>query len=81
MSFERHHPNHQVDRNLARARDLRSAYVFACFSAMWGLIAPAPAWRGGGAVPRPTSKSPRARQAGKPADRSRLEIIYHDHHL
>jgi hypothetical protein len=29
MSFERHHPNREVDRNLARARDLRSAYLFA----------------------------------------------------
>jgi hypothetical protein len=29
MSFERHHPNRQVDRNLARARDLRSTYLLA----------------------------------------------------
>jgi hypothetical protein len=34
MSFERHHPNHQVDRNLARARDLRSAHLFACLAAI-----------------------------------------------
>jgi hypothetical protein len=34
MSFERHHPNPQVDRNLARARDLRSAHLFACLAAI-----------------------------------------------
>ena len=38
MSFERHHPNHEVNRNLDKARDLRSAYVFACLSAIWELI-------------------------------------------
>jgi hypothetical protein len=32
MSFERHHPNREVDRNLAKARDLRSAYLFACLA-------------------------------------------------
>jgi hypothetical protein len=34
MSFERHHPNRQVDRNLAKARDLRSAYLFARLAAI-----------------------------------------------
>jgi hypothetical protein len=34
MSFERHHPNRQVDRNLAKARDLRSAYLFSCLAAI-----------------------------------------------
>jgi hypothetical protein len=34
MSFERHHPNRQVDRNLARARDLRSAHLFTCLAAI-----------------------------------------------
>jgi hypothetical protein len=34
MSFERHHPNRQVDRNLDRARDLRSAHFFACLAAI-----------------------------------------------
>jgi hypothetical protein len=34
MSFERHHPNREVDRNLARARDLRSAHLFACLAAV-----------------------------------------------
>lgn len=32
MSLERHHPNRQVDRNLGKARDLRSAYFFACLA-------------------------------------------------
>jgi hypothetical protein len=32
MSLERHHPNHQVDRNLGKARDLRSAHLFACLA-------------------------------------------------
>jgi hypothetical protein len=39
MSFERHHPNHRVDRNLARARDLRSAYLFACLATIAQLMA------------------------------------------
>ena len=39
MSFERHHANRNVDRNLARARDLRSEYVNACLSATVELIA------------------------------------------
>ena len=43
MSFERHHANRQVDRNLARARDLRSEYVNACLLATVELIARA--WR------------------------------------
>jgi hypothetical protein len=34
MSFERHHPNREVDRNLDRARDLRSAYLFAGLAAI-----------------------------------------------
>jgi hypothetical protein len=34
MSLERHHPNRQVDRNLGRARDLRSAHLFACLAAI-----------------------------------------------
>ena len=29
MTLERHHPNREVDRNLARARDLRSTYLLA----------------------------------------------------
>jgi hypothetical protein len=33
MSFERHHPNRDIDRNLAKARDLRSAYLLACLTA------------------------------------------------
>jgi hypothetical protein len=32
MSFERQHPNRQVDGNLGKARDLRSAYFFACLA-------------------------------------------------
>jgi hypothetical protein len=32
MSFERYHPNRKVDRNLGKARDLRSAYLFACLA-------------------------------------------------
>jgi hypothetical protein len=32
MSFERHHPNRAVDRNLVKSRDLRSAYLLACFA-------------------------------------------------
>lgn len=34
MSFERHHPNRRVDRNLAKARDLRSAYLVGCLATM-----------------------------------------------
>jgi hypothetical protein len=34
MNFERHHPNPQVDRNLARARDLRSVHLFTCLAAI-----------------------------------------------
>lgn len=45
MSFERHHPNREVDRNLAKARDLRSAYLFACLAAIAELMARA--WRAG----------------------------------
>jgi hypothetical protein len=32
MSFERHHPNRDVERNLGRARDLRSACLVACLA-------------------------------------------------
>ena len=32
MSFERHHPNRKVEHNLAKVRDLRSAYLFACLA-------------------------------------------------
>jgi hypothetical protein len=39
MSFERHHPNRFVDRNLAKARDLRSAYLFGCLTAIAGFMA------------------------------------------
>jgi hypothetical protein len=38
MSFERDHPNRQVDRNLARARDLRSAHLAGCIAAIAGSI-------------------------------------------
>jgi hypothetical protein len=38
MSFERHHPNRQVDRNLARARDLRGAYLLTCLAAIAGFV-------------------------------------------
>ena len=43
MSFERHHPNPKVDRNLSRARDLRGAYILASLSAIAEFIARA--WR------------------------------------
>jgi hypothetical protein len=39
MSFEHHHLNREVNRNLARARDLRSAYLFACIWAIGAFIA------------------------------------------
>ena len=39
MSFEHQHPNREVNRNLARARDLRSAYLFACAWTIGGFIA------------------------------------------
>ena len=39
MSFERHHPNRKVERNLAMARDLRSAYLFASLRAISQSIA------------------------------------------
>jgi hypothetical protein len=32
MSLERHHPNRAVDLNLAKARDLRSAYLWGCIA-------------------------------------------------
>jgi hypothetical protein len=38
MSLERHHSNRQVDRNLGKARDLRSAYLFACLATIAALI-------------------------------------------
>jgi hypothetical protein len=43
MSFERQHPNREVDRNLARARDLRSAYLFAWLATIAEFMARA--WR------------------------------------
>jgi hypothetical protein len=39
MSFERHHPNRAVDRNLGKARDLRSAYLLGCLAKIPGFIA------------------------------------------
>jgi hypothetical protein len=39
MSFERHHPNRDVDRNLAKARDLRSGYLFACLATIADFVA------------------------------------------
>jgi hypothetical protein len=38
MSFEHHHPNREVDRNLTRARDLRSAHLFACLATVAGTV-------------------------------------------
>jgi hypothetical protein len=53
MSFERHHPNRDVDRNLAKARDLRSAYLFACLATIADFIGrPWRARRGAPALPR-----------------------------
>jgi hypothetical protein len=54
MSFERHHPNRDVDRNLAKARDLRSAYVFACLSVIGEFIARAWRIRLGRPAPEPS---------------------------
>jgi hypothetical protein len=39
MGFERHQPNPEVDRNLARAGDLRSAYLFAWLATIAELVA------------------------------------------
>jgi hypothetical protein len=39
MSFERHHPNRHVDRNLAKARDLRSSYLFALLAMVAEFVA------------------------------------------
>ena len=39
MSFERHHPNRVVERNLGKTRDLRSAYLFACLATIREFIA------------------------------------------
>jgi hypothetical protein len=38
MSFDRHHPNREVDRNLAKARELRSAHVLMCLAAIGKII-------------------------------------------
>lgn len=43
MSFERNHPNREVERNLARARDLRSSYLVAALATVGARIAQA--WR------------------------------------
>src|SRR5262245_9727504 len=43
MSFERHHPNRVVERNLANARDLRSAWLLAGVATLGERIARA--WR------------------------------------
>lgn len=51
MSFDRHHPNRQVDRNLAKARDLRSAYLFACLAGIAEFIVRAFRTRGERSVP------------------------------
>mgnify|MGYP003428614750 CR=1 FL=1 len=65
MSFERHHPNREVDRNLSRARDLRSAYLFACLATITEFMGRAwRAWRRGSVPPGlelpvpPTGKQP-----------------------
>jgi hypothetical protein len=52
MSFERHHPNRDIDRNLAKARDLRSAYLFACLATMADFTARWRARRRAPALPR-----------------------------
>jgi hypothetical protein len=39
MSFERHHPNREVNRNLAKARDLRSAFLFTRLAAIAAFMA------------------------------------------
>ena len=39
MSFERHHPNQENDRNLTRARDLRSAYIVVPLLAILAFVA------------------------------------------
>jgi hypothetical protein len=51
MSFERHHPNRTVDRNLGRTRDLRSAYLFACLATIAEVMART--WRTRRGVPAP----------------------------
>jgi hypothetical protein len=51
MSFERHHPNREVDRNLVKARDLRSAYLFTCLAAIAEVMMRAFRARGGKSVP------------------------------
>jgi hypothetical protein len=51
MSFERHHPNRVVDRNLDGARDLRSAYLFACLAAIAEVMARP--WRARRRAPAP----------------------------
>jgi hypothetical protein len=51
MSFERHHANRDVDRNLAKARDLRSAYLFACLATIADFTARP--WRARRAAPAP----------------------------
>jgi hypothetical protein len=59
MSFERHHPNREVDRNLARARDLRSAYLFASLATIAEFMTCA--WRArrkGSASPRLVPRVP-----------------------
>jgi hypothetical protein len=63
MSFERQHPNREVDRNLARARDLRSAYLFAWLAAVAEFMARAwRAWRRG---PAPAGLELRVPPVGK----------------
>jgi hypothetical protein len=51
MSFERHHPNRVVDRNLERARDLRSAYLFGCLATVAEFMARP--WPGRRTAPAP----------------------------
>ena len=59
MSFERHHANRVVERNLAKARDLRSAYLFACLVTIPEFMARARrAWRRRPAPPALTLPMP-----------------------
>jgi hypothetical protein len=63
MSFERQHPNREVDRNLGRARDLRSAYLFACVATIAEFVACA--WRTRPRGPAPRGLAPPVPPIGK----------------
>ena len=80
MSFERHHPNREVDRNLSRGRDLRSAYLFACLATITEFMGRA--WRApvGEVLCRPGWSYRCLQPASNPFDRNQSgDSVGHDH--